>query len=207
MGDICPIALCNVSYKIISRVLANKLQGVLQMLISKNQSAFILGRLISDNIMIAYELMHFLKRKSSGKSGWMAIKLDMNKVFDRIEWSFLETILRNMGFDSHWVQLVMACVLYASFSIIVWSCHSLGPFLHGCGIRQGDPLSPFLFILCAEGFSALLSKYVAQGRLKGIQVARTAPIITHLLFANDSYVYCNASLDSASAIMDLLKTF
>lgn len=83
MTDLRPISLCNVVYKIVSKVLANRLKRVIHIVISKMQSAFIPGRLITENIMIVYEVMHYMKRKNRGNNGWMALKLDMSKAYER----------------------------------------------------------------------------------------------------------------------------
>lgn len=98
MTELRPISLCNLSYKISSEVLANRFKIVIGDVIVENQSAFIPGRLISDNIMISYEVMHYMKRKWSGKAGWMALKLDMSKAYDIVEWNFLKAMLEKMGF-------------------------------------------------------------------------------------------------------------
>lgn len=116
--ELRPIALCNVLMKIITKVLANRMKGLLDVVVSDTQSAFIPGRLISDNIMVSYEIMHYLKRKKMGKDGYMALKLDMSKAYDRIEWSFLEAMLRKLGFADWWVFLVMRCVTTISYSIV-----------------------------------------------------------------------------------------
>ena len=116
--ELRPIALCNVLMKIITKVLANRLKEVLNTVVSDAQSAFIPGRLISDNIMVSYEVMHYLKRKRFGKEGFMALKLDMSKAYDRIKWDFLRAILNKMGFSERWVHLVLQCVTTVSYSIV-----------------------------------------------------------------------------------------
>lgn len=99
VGEFCPIALCNVLMKVITKVMANWMKEILDDVVSDTQSAFIPGRLISDNIMISYEIMHYLKQKKVGKDGYMALKLDMSKAYDRVEWDFLKAILLKMGFE------------------------------------------------------------------------------------------------------------
>jgi hypothetical protein len=97
-------------YKLVSKVLANRLKQILQEIISPNQSAFVPGRLISDNIMLAYEVTHFMQNKRAGAVGYAALKLDMIKAYDRVEWSFLEKMMRKMGFTEDWIKLIMKCV-------------------------------------------------------------------------------------------------
>ena len=98
-----PISLCNVSYKIISKILCHRLKRVLPGLISETQSAFVAGRQISDNIMIVQEMFHTLRTKPSGRSKRMAIKTNMSKAYDRMEWSFIEAVMRKMGFSETWI--------------------------------------------------------------------------------------------------------
>uniref|UniRef100_A0A803PBV4 Reverse transcriptase domain-containing protein n=1 Tax=Cannabis sativa TaxID=3483 RepID=A0A803PBV4_CANSA len=171
MGELRPIALCNVPYKIVSKVLANRMKGILDHVVSETQSAFIPGRLISDNIMVAFEVMHFLKRKTTGRKGFMAIKLDMSKAYDRVEWSYLRAIMIRMGFDDRWVEMILHCVSTVQYSVVHGE-HVMGPITPTRGLRQGDPLSPSLFILCAEGLSNLIGQFVRNNLLQGIRVAR-----------------------------------
>lgn len=206
VGDLRPIALCNVLIKIITKVLANRMNEVLDVAVSDTQSAFIPGRLISDNIMISYEVMHYLKRKKFGKDGYMALKLDMSKAYDRIEWNFLHVMLLKVGFNDWWVHLVMQCVTIISYTIVHGE-HEMGPIVPTRGIRQGDPLSPYLFIICAEGLSSLIRKYEAKQWLHGIKVCRKAPVISHMLFADDSYFYCKADMLDAAKVVELLNVY
>ena len=106
-------------YKIISKVIANRLKPVLNSIISETQSAFIADRLITDNILIAFKSLHHMKTSCIGKKGFMPMKLDMSKAYDRVEWSFLERILLKLGFQDSWVDLIMKCITTVSYSILV----------------------------------------------------------------------------------------
>jgi hypothetical protein len=155
-------------------------------IITPNQSAFLSGRLISDNIIVAYELTHFLLNKREGDLGYAALKLDMSKAYDRVEWSFLENMMRRLGFSDMWIQLIMECVTTVLYRVKVNGEHSTS-FVPQRGLRQGDPLSPYLFLLCAEAFSALLKKGERDGLLARVKIYQNAPSISHLLFADDSF--------------------
>src|SRR3954465_6579622 len=100
-----PISLCNVVYKVISKLVAARLKVILPDIISPTQSAFVPGRMITDNVLVAYECFHTIKNKREGKEGLCAIKLDMHKSYDRVEWSFLKEILLKLGFQESWVNL------------------------------------------------------------------------------------------------------
>ena len=118
MSQVRPISLCSVFYKIISKILVHRLQKHMNKIISPNQSAFINGRLISDNILVAHECMHHLKNKRMGGEFEMALKLDMSKAYDRVEWSFLWFIMEKLGFDNRWINWVKECVSTVSYSVI-----------------------------------------------------------------------------------------
>jgi hypothetical protein len=200
-----PIALCNVLYKIASKVLALRLRPILDEIISEEQSAFVPGRLITDNVITAYESIHYLKRKK-GKSGACAIKLDMAKAYDRVEWIYLRAIMAKLGFSDQWINVIMKCVETVSFSVRVNGRFS-DFFKPSRGIRQGDPISPYLFLMCAEGLSCLL-KFSGEAHLsKGIRVGIHAPWVSHLLFADDCLIFTQASAAGAARLHNILEVY
>ncbi|XP_041011307.1 uncharacterized protein LOC121255086 [Juglans microcarpa x Juglans regia] len=107
VADFRPICFCIVLYKIISKVFANGLKKVLPVVIYESQSAFVLGRQITDNVLIAYVLIHFLRNKRRVKKGFMSLKLDMSKAYDRVEWDCLEKIMHALGFAPNLISIIM----------------------------------------------------------------------------------------------------
>ena len=206
MGDFRPISLCNVLYKIVSKMMANRLKILLPDIISKHQSAFVPGRLITDNAMVAFEIFHGMKRRSEGRMGTMAFKLDMSKAYDRVEWSFVEKIMLKMGFNTEWVDRIMLCLSSVTYSYKL-NGRVEGNIIPSRGLRQGDPLSPYLFLLCAEGFSSLLARAADEGFIHGARVCRQAPRISHLFFADDSILFTRATLQECSVVADILSTY
>ncbi|CAJ2636477.1 unnamed protein product [Trifolium pratense] len=206
MKDWRPISLCNVLYKIVAKVLANRLKPILEKCISENQSAFVPGRSILDNATAAIEIIHYMKSKTKGKKGEVALKLDISKAYDRIDWEYLKDIMAKMGFSQQWIGWVMLCVETVDYSIIV-NGNLVGPVVPGRGLRQGDPLSPYLFIICAEGLSALIRQTENIGDLHGIKVCRRAPIISHLLFADDCFLFFKATVNEAIVLKNILSVY
>lgn len=201
-----PISLCNVLYKLISKVLANRIKLVIGSLVSPFQNGFLPGRVITDNISIAQELTHFVRNKKQGSDYFASIKLDMSKDFDRIRWDFLEQVLHLYGFPSHWIQLLMQCVTTVSYSVLVNG--SCTPFFHPSqGLRQGDPLSPYLFVLCVDILSSMIGSAHSQGLIEGIQASTFGPSITHLLFADDSFLFLKVSTSGITTIQSILDSY
>jgi len=182
LGQFRPISLCNVVYKIASKVLVNRLRNILPEIIAEEQSAFVPGRLIT-NIVTAYECMHYMKKKRGCDSQYCTLKLDMRKSYDRVEWEYLELIMIKLFFHRLWVQTIMSLVTTVSFSVL-FNGERTENFKPSRGIRQGDPISPYLFLLAAEGLSCLLNSRVQSSLLNGIKVASSAPMVSHLLFAD-----------------------
>jgi hypothetical protein len=155
---------------------------------------------------VAYESYHAIKKKSVGKYGMCAIKLDMHKAYDRVEWNFLEKIMMRLGFQADWVKLIMSCVSSVSYQVRVNGQDS-DYFAPSRGLRQGDPLSPYLFLLCAEGLSSLLKHEEDAGNIIGVKVCRDAPAVSHLLFADDSLILMRADSVNASALKKVLDDY
>lgn len=135
-----------------------------------------------------------MKRSRSKKNSHCALKLDMMKAYDRVEWNYLEAVMKNIGLHPVWVAKVTQCVTTVSFSVLL-NGGRLEEFCPTRGIRQGDPISPYLFLLAAEGFSCLLKSKGNNESVKGVVVAPTAPPVNHLLFADDSLLMFKANIE------------
>jgi hypothetical protein len=204
--DFRPISLCNVIYKMVSKVLANRLKLILPHIISSTQSAFIPGRLITDNVLAAYETLHTMHANMWGRQGYMAVKIDMSKAYYRVEWEFLRSVMSNLGFDPRWIRLIMMCVTTANYEVLVNGI-PVGRINPTRGIRQGDPISPYLFLICAEALSAMLTKADNEGVLRGVPSSKRGPRLNHLFFADDSLLFCRADLSHWNRLSTLLKSY
>lgn len=201
-----PIALCNTHYKIIAKILTRRLKPLLPLLISNTQSAFVSGRAIADNVLITHETLHYLRTSEAKKRCSMAVKTDMSKAYYRIEWRFVREVLGMLGFDAVWIGWIMSCIDTVTYSFLI-NGSPQGSVSPSRGLRQGDPLSPYIFILCTEVLSALCAKGQANGSLPGIRVARGCPSINHLLFADDTMFFCKTKPSCVSALMDILSIY
>lgn len=188
VGDFRPISLCNVLYKLVTMVIVNRLKACLPSIITENHSAFIPRRMIMDNILIAFEIFHDLKSHSRRNNG-MALKLDMAKAFDRVEWPFLRAIMLKLGFRQDWVNLVICCVESVTFSFII-NGEPRGYVKPSGGIRQGDSISPYLFLFCAKDLPYLLHDAIACHSLQGPTLGPNVPSLSHLLFVDESIIFC-----------------
>ncbi|WZY80122.1 hypothetical protein YC2023_026506 [Brassica napus] len=206
VADYRPIALCNTHYKIIAKILTRRLKPLLPDLISKTQSAFVAGRAISDNVLITHETLHYLRTSEAKKYCSMAVKTDMSKAYDRIEWGFIRAVLAQLGFDPIWVSWILACVESVSYSFLINGSPS-GHVTPSRGIRQGDPLSPYLFIMCTEVLSAMCTKAQLNGTMAGVKVARNCPPINHLLFADDTMFFCKSTPACVTTLKTILESY
>ncbi|KAL4360430.1 hypothetical protein GQ457_04G021670 [Hibiscus cannabinus] len=206
MKQLRPISLWTTIYKIVSKTLLNRMKPYLHLFISENQSAFLKGRLISDNILIAYELIHYLSSSKIGSNKGVALKLDMEKAFDRVEWTFLCSVMLRVGFHPDWVALIMECVTTITFSTRV-NDKLTTEFTPQRGLRQGDPLSSFLFLLCMQGLSAALQAEQKAGNIMGIQASQQGPRINHLFYADESIIFVCNSVQEFTRLKEVLHIF
>ncbi|KAL9680564.1 hypothetical protein QQ045_018445 [Rhodiola kirilowii] len=192
--------------KLITKVLANRLKEVLPDLILQSLSAFVRGRLITDNILVSHEVSHYIKCRDKQKTGYVSLKLDMSKAYDRIVWCFLEKMMLALGFDIRWVEKVMLCVQSVSYRVRI-NDHISDSIYPGRGLRQGDLISPYLFLLCAEWLNYAVGEYQELGLLQGVKICRGAPEVTHLMFVDECMLFFKADKNSLKWTRDILRRY
>ena len=173
-----PISMVGAIYKIISKILSSRLKEVIAPLIDESQSAFVGNRQILDGVLIANESLRWLKNK---KIHGTLIKLDFQKAYDSVNLSFLELIMEKLGFGRKWIRWIINCVCTASMSIIL-NGSPLKPFKMEKGLRQGDPLSPYLFILVSEGLVSILQKANEMNLIEAVSIRKAKVNLKHLQF-------------------------
>ena len=200
-----PISLCNVLFKIITKTMVGRLKGVIDKLVGPHQASFIPGRLSVDNIVVVQEAVHSMRRKK-GVKGWMLLKLDLEKAYDKIRWDFLEDTLVVAGFSEQWVSWIMQCVSGPSMNLL-WNGGKTEAFKPLRGLRQGDPLSPYLFVLCMERLCHMINRSILDKKWKPISICRGGPKLSHICFADDLILFAEASVSQIRIIQTVLETF
>ncbi|KAL0004773.1 hypothetical protein SO802_012334 [Lithocarpus litseifolius] len=177
----------------------------LDKLISPLQMAFVQGRKGIDNAIIVQEVVHTISKKK-GRVGYMALKIDLEKAYDKIEWSFIRDMLirANLPFDL--IDIIMSCISTVSTSIL-FNGEALDPIFSFRGIRQGDPLSPYLFILCMEFLGQLIEEKSNAKLWQPVKASCSGPAFSHLFFADDLVLFAKADHTNCSAIRDVLDDF
>ncbi|KAK9067117.1 hypothetical protein SSX86_014442 [Deinandra increscens subsp. villosa] len=202
-SDFRPICLIGVIQKVISKCLANRLKKVIHSVISDTQSAFISGRNIIDGPLMMNEILGWLKRS---KGSAFLFKVDIEKAFDSLNWDFLQSILVQMGFPFRWCSWIDGILKASRVSVLINGSPTL-EFQCSRGLRQGDPLSPFLFVIAMEALSCILRKAESAGLFSGVSLPNNGPSISHLLFADDVLFIGNWSASSLLNINRILRCF
>lgn len=205
MKQFRPISLCNVIYKIISKVLVMRMQKFIFRLINPLQASFIPGHHASDNILIAHEMVHSIRASKAVKGG-MLVKLDLEKAYDKVVWPFLLDTLHLFQFPNIIIKLIYSCISSTSLAVL-WNGERTPPFRPSRGLRQGDPLSPYLFVLYLDRLSAHITSSIQLHQWQSFPNYRGGPIISHLLFADDLLLFGKSINHQALFMMDMVKEF
>ncbi|CAA0815635.1 Unknown protein [Striga hermonthica] len=202
--DYRPISLCNVIYKFVTKVILYRLRPILVQCIGHEQSAFLPGRGTSNNVIVLHEVLHKLKQRQRVPE--LVIKIDLDKAYDRVKWKYIRDSLAQMGLDSPSVTLIMECVTSVHFAIL-WNGRPSTEIYPSRGLRQGDPISPYLFVIIMERLTRTINREVRSGNWAPIRLTRGGPAISHLLFADDVLIMAQANFTTATTISRVLNAF
>ncbi|CAA0812017.1 Unknown protein [Striga hermonthica] len=202
--DYRPISLCNVVYKFVTKVILYRLRPILIDYIGPEQSAFLPGRGTANNAIVLHEILYKFKQRQRGCE--FAIKIDLDKAYDRVRWKFLRDSLTQMGLDTLSVSLIMECVTSAHFAIL-WNGRPSVDIYPSRGLRQGDPLSPYLFVIVMERLTRTINREVSARNWDPIVLSRGGPVLSHLLFADDVILMAQANVATVQTVNTVLKAF
>jgi hypothetical protein len=203
LGEFRPISLLGCIYKLIAKVLAARLAKVMDSVVASTQSAFVKGRNLVDGVMVVNEVIDFAKK--SGRACFV-LKVDFEKAYDSVDWGFLEYMLRRFGFVGKWIDWIKACVFAGNLSVLVNG--SPTPEINiQRGLKQGDPLAPFLFLLVAEGFAGLMRSAVEKCLFDGFGVGSGGCKVSHLQYADDTICIGEATMENMWTLKAILRGF
>ncbi|XP_035843953.1 uncharacterized protein LOC110931403 [Helianthus annuus] len=203
LGDYRSISLVGVVNKVISKILANRMKLVLGSVISESQSAFLKDKFILDGPLVVSEIHTWLK-KSKKKA--FILKIDFEKAYDNVNWNFVVGVLEQLGFPSRWCAWVRGILSSARASVLV---NGSPTFDFPCfkGMRQGDPLSLFLFLVVMEALSYFIDKAVGRGVFKGISLTNGGPCVSHLFYADDAIIMGEWCVENILNVIRVLRCF
>ncbi|KAJ9709585.1 hypothetical protein PVL29_001188 [Vitis rotundifolia] len=203
ISDYRPISLITSLYKIIAKVLAGRLRGILHETIHSTQGAFVQGRQILDAVLIANEIVD--EKKQSGEEG-VVFKIDFEKTYNHVSWDFLDHVLEKKGFSPRCRKWMRGCLSSVSFAVLV-NGNAKGWVKASRGLRQGYPLSPFLFTLVADVLSRMLVRAEERNALEGFRVGRNRTRVSHLQFADDTIFFSSTREEDLLTLKSILLVF
>lgn len=203
IGDYRLISLIGCMYKVLAKLLANRMREVMSNVISKLQTAFVKNRQILDGVLIANELVEEARKR---KRPTLLFKVDFEKAYNSVSWEFLDYMMMRMNFPSKWRRWIRECLATDRISVLV-NMSPIGEFSVGRGLRQGDPLSPFLFLIAAEGLSSMFREAERRGIYSGFQLNSLDQGISHLQFADDTLIIGEKSDKNVCVIKAVLQLF
>ncbi|MCH80431.1 LINE-1 reverse transcriptase like [Trifolium medium] len=203
ISDFRPISLLGCLYKLITKVLAKRLAKVIDSVIAPNQSTFIKGRNLVDGVLVVNEMVELAKKS---KRECLIFKVDFEKAYNLVDWGFLEYMLQRCGFCEKWIGWIRVCVFAENLSVRVNGSTTSGINIQR-GLKQGDPLAPFLFLLVVEDFSGVMRKAVELNAFKGFSIERDSMVISHLQYADDTLCIGEASIENLWTLKAILRGF
>ncbi|XP_060190534.1 uncharacterized protein LOC132619737 [Lycium barbarum] len=203
-SDMRPISLSNFANKIISRLIQERLVEGLTDIISLNQARFVKDRSIVENVFLTQEIISDIMLRT--KNANVVIKLDMAKAYDRVSWLFLTKVLRKLGFSERLIDMVYRIVSNNWYSVLV-NGQQQGFFQSSRGVKEGDPLSPTLFILAAEVLSRNLNNLHNVPQFRGFGMPNWSPKVNHLAYVDDMIIFSSTDVMSLQLIMEVLRKY
>jgi hypothetical protein len=190
---------------VVSKVVVERLKEFIPVIISPYQTGFVPGRNIHENIIVAQEMTHTMV-KMKGSKGLVAIKVDLSKAYDKLNWDFIWQILKEIQLPDSLINVIMHSVTSVETNV-KWNGARGSYFRPQRGIRQGDPISPYLFVMCIDKLSHLISQAVKEGTWKAPRAGRNGPIVSHLMFAYDLLLFGEATTEQLKCMTDILDKF